>query len=174
VPILHWRFIDRLLGRPRPGEDQPATEVDIRAEVRRHTELIASDRSITRHLGDSSAASLRTWAGMMLSRQAPAADGRTRREVNVQLGALSGAIRSVLSTVEEAFANSSDATGKELASQLRPLESEISSPLFEPGEQESARSRLQQLLYELDSSEAPVAPASTIARLVSVLSPIDN
>jgi hypothetical protein len=110
----------------------------------------------------------------MLSRQAPAADGRTRREVNVQLGALSGAIRSVLSTVEEAFANSSDATGKELASQLRPLESEISSPLFEPGEQESARSRLQQLLYELDSSEAPVAPASTIARLVSVLSPIDN
>src|SRR5215217_4089396 len=106
MPILHWRFIDRLLGRSRSGDDQPATEADIRAEVSRLSQLIDSDRSISQHLDESSTATLRAWAGMMLSSRAPVADGRTRHEVNVQLGAIRGAIRSVLSTIDEALPNS--------------------------------------------------------------------
>jgi hypothetical protein len=174
VPVFPWRFIDSLLGRSRPGDEEAASADDVSAEVTRLAERIEADISATERLNEASKEALRSWAGGMLRRRAPEPDGRSRRDINVQLGAVGGAIRVVIQTIDEAMAKSDDATGQALARRLRPLESEIGPPLYSLDEQALARRRLDRVLEQVEESEAPLDPAAVIPRIIQALTPTES
>jgi hypothetical protein len=171
MPVFPWRFIDSLLGRSRPGDEQPATADDLSADVSRMAERIEADIAAMKHLGKDPSEALGLWSRSMLRRRAPAPNGRSRRDANVQLGAVSGAIRVVIQHIHDAFANRDVATGQGLALRLRPLESEIASPLYSLDEQSVVRAQLNRTLEELESLDAPVDTTELIARIVQALAP---
>jgi hypothetical protein len=171
MPVFPWRFIDSLLGRSRPGDEETATDADVNAEIDRLSQRLRSDASLAEHLDHSAVDALKDWGAAMLEHSAPAADGRSRRDVNVQLGAVNGAVRAVIRDIDGAFASLGDDPGQRMTWRLRALDSEISSPLYSLEEQTFVRARLERLLHELDSAESPATIADTVPRLVAALAP---
>lgn len=170
MPVFPWRFIDFLLGRSRPGDEDPASAEDIDAEVTRLSERLSSERSEVQTLIDART-ELLGWAELMLSRRAPVPDGRSRRDVNVQLGAVLGAIRAVLRTLEDVFARADDdASGTQVAWRLKALESEIAAPLYTVEEQPLIRARLERTLAQLESEDLATPPRLT-AEIIAALTP---
>ena len=174
MPVFPWRFIDSLLGRSRPGDEEPATEGDVSAEVARVLSRLGVEIAAAEHLDDTAKAALTAWAATMLRRRAPAPDGRSRRDMHVQLGAVSGAIRAVVRVMDEAIAKPEDATGQRLAWRLRPVESEIASPLYTLTEQALVRARVDRSLGQLDTSDTGVDLAVALPRLVEALTPLED
>jgi hypothetical protein len=172
--VFPWRFIDSLLGRSRPGDADSATDADIEAEVVRLSSRIEAHIASSENLPDAAKASLRGWTATMLRRRAPIADGRSKRDMHVQLGAVSGAIRAVVQALDEALGVSEKAPGQRLAWSLRPVESEIASPLYTLDEQALVRARVDRLLEQLEASEQGVDLSSAITPLVDALTPPDS
>jgi hypothetical protein len=173
MPVFPWRFIDSLLGRSRPGDEDPATDEDIDAEVARLSSRLEADIASAEDLNDTAKAALRGWSATMLRRRAPAADGRSRRDMHVQLGAVSGAVRAVVQALDEALA-APDATSQRLIRHLRAVESEIGSPLYTLEEQSLVRARVDRVLDQLDGSDQRVDLATAVPRLVKALTPPDS
>jgi hypothetical protein len=171
MPVFPWRFIDSLLGRSRPGDEETATDADVTAEIDLLSQRLRSDASLAENLNHSAVDALKDWGVVMLQHSAPDADGRSRRDVNVQLGAVNGAVRAVIRDIDGAFATLGDDPGQRMAWRLRSLESEISSPLYSLEEQTFVRARLERLLHDLDRPGAPAPAVDTIPRLVAALTP---
>ena len=171
MPVFPWRFVDSLLGRSRLGDEEPATADYVSAEVARLTARLEADSSTTARLDASAPPLLSSWAAEMLRRCAPSPDGRSRRDVNVQLGAVSGAIRAVIQTIDEALTNPEDATAPRLSWRLRRLESEMAAPLYTRDEQPLVRARLDRILEQLESSDAPEDLTDLIPRILQALTP---
>ena len=173
MPVFPWRFIDSLLGRSRPGDDEIATEENVAAEAARLSERLESEAASLEHLDDTAKVALSEWAAGMLRRRAPVVDGRSRRDMHVQLGAVSGAVRAVMRALDEAFAKIDDALGQRLAWRLRSVESEIASPLYLQQEQAVVRTRVDRLLEQLDRSQHEADLGMVIPRLLEALTPPD-
>jgi hypothetical protein len=175
MPIFPWRFIDSLLGRSRPGDQAPATAEDVQEEIARAVARLDADIAATQHLDDTARSCLRVWVATMLTRRVPAADGRMRRDMHVQLGAVTGAIRAIVQSLDEAIGGiDGDARGQRLTWRLRSIESEIASPLYTPDEQALVRARVDRALQPLEASESAPEAASLIPGLVEALTPPDS
>jgi hypothetical protein len=174
MPIFPWRFIDSLLGRSRPGDEEPSTDDDVAAEVARLSSRMEADVASVEHLDETGKAALRTWAAGMLRRRAPAPDGRSRRDMHVQLGAVSGAIRAVIRAIDGALAETVDGASQRLPWRLRSVESEIASPLYTVDEQALVRVRLDNMLDQLDNADQAVDLTTLVPRLVESLTPSDS
>jgi hypothetical protein len=171
MPVFPWRFIDSLLGRSRPGDEEPATDEDVAAEVARLYPRLEADVASVGHLDETGKAALRAWAVGMLRLRVPAADGRSKRDMHLQLGAVSGAIRAVIEAIDGASAEAEAGASKRLSWRLRSIESEIASPLYTVDEQASVRVRLDHLLDQLDDVEQGVDLTMLVPRLVDSLTP---
>ena len=174
MPVFPWRFIDSLLGRSRPGDEEPATEEDVAAEIARLSSRLEADIGSLEHLDETGKAALRAWAAGMLQRRAPAADGRSKRDMHVQLGAVSGAIRAVIQAIDGVLAETVDDASQRLTWRLRSIESEIASPLYTVDEQALVRVRLDHVLDQLDNGDQGVDLMTLVPRLVESLTPLDS
>jgi len=174
MPVFPWRFIDSLLGRSRPGDEEPATEANVAAEIARQSSRLEADVARVEHLDEAGKAALRAWAACMLKRRAPPADGRSTRDMYVQLGAVSGAIRAVIQTIDGALAETVDGASQRLTWRLRCIESEIASPLYTVDEQALVRVRLGHVLDQLDNADQGVDLMTLVRRLLESLTPTDS
>ncbi|MFN0071802.1 MAG: hypothetical protein ACKVVP_09980 [Chloroflexota bacterium] len=173
MPVFPWRFIDSLLGRSNPDDAEPATAEYINQRVSRLLKRLEADESMPEHLGSAGREAFQKWAATMLGLRASAVLGWSRRDANVQLGAVFGAIRVVIQVVNDALTRAVAPSSSRAVKQLRSLESEMAAPLYPHAEQLLVRARLDGVITRMEQEESVTEVERLVRDIAEALTPPD-
>lgn len=169
MPVFPWRFIDSLLGRSRTDDAEPADAMYLEDAQQRLVSRVAAQAASLEHLPAEMTDLLTVWAREMLRRRSPKVAGWTRRDAEVQLGAVVGAIQTVIRVIDEALSPRDAPDDPALPWRFRAIDAEIAAPLYALEEQPIVRARFDDWVANLERDAA--SPASRLNQLVGALTP---